>query len=67
VHVLAFAQPTLELLLQPPSASAGTDPMAVLMIILAAVWIFGGPWLRLCWWLGTQVRRYAPASGPNGS
>ncbi len=48
-------EPTLELTLQPPAV--GTDPLAALLITVAAVWIFGGPWLRLCWWLGARTRR----------
>jgi hypothetical protein len=47
-------QPTLELVLQPPEV--GADPLAALVITLAALWIFGGPWLRLCWWLGARAR-----------
>ena len=55
-------EPTLELVLQPPAvgtdslAGVGTDPLAALVITLAALWIFGGPWIRLCWWLGTRSR-----------
>jgi hypothetical protein len=55
--LVGFAQPTLQLVLEPPSA--GADPLAALMITMAAVWILGVPWLRLCWWLGAQARRYA--------
>ena len=49
-------EPTLELVLQPPAV--GNDPLAALVITLAAVWILGAPWLRLCWWLGTRARRH---------
>jgi hypothetical protein len=62
--VVLEVEPTLELVLQPPEV--GTDPLAALVITLAALWIFGGPWLRLCWWLGTRSResRVAPALSP---
>jgi hypothetical protein len=46
--------PTVELVLQPPAA--GTDPLAALLIAMGALWVFGAPWLRLCWWLGTHAR-----------
>jgi hypothetical protein len=48
-------EPTLELVLQPPAA--GTDPLAALIISLGAVWVLGGPWVRMCWWLGARARR----------
>ncbi|MEY2476933.1 MAG: hypothetical protein QOG87_2248 [Actinomycetota bacterium] len=48
-------EPTLELVLQPPAV--GTDPLGAMMISVAALWILGGPWLRLCWWLGARARR----------
>jgi hypothetical protein len=47
-------EPTLELVLQPPVV--GTDPLGALLITMAAVWILGAPWVRLCWWLGTRAR-----------
>ena len=47
-------EPTLELVLQPPAV--GTDPLAALIIVMTALWVFGVPWLRLCWWLGTWAR-----------
>jgi hypothetical protein len=49
----------MELVLQPPQA--GIDPVASLAITLGMVWVFGSPWLRLCWWLGTRARRSATA------
>ena len=52
--VLIWVQPTLELVLQPPAV--GTDPLAALIIVMAALWVFGVPWLRLCWWLGSWTR-----------
>ena len=57
-------QPTLELVLQPPTV--GPDPLAALLVTVVAMWIFGGPWIRLCWWLGTRTRtsREAPAVSP---
>jgi hypothetical protein len=53
--VVLQVDPTLELVLQPPAV--GTDPLAALLITMAALWVFGGPWLRLCWWLGARARR----------
>jgi hypothetical protein len=52
-------EPTLHLVLQPPAP--GTDPIAVLVITMAAFWVFGAPWVRFCWWLGARTRRPRPA------
>jgi hypothetical protein len=54
---------TLELVLRPPTGGAvvAGDPLPALMVTMAAIWLFGTPWLRLCWWLGARARR-RPAS-----
>ena len=51
--------PTVELVLQPPVA--GMDPFATLLVAMGALWVFGSPWVRLCWWLGTRARQPRPA------